>query len=219
MRALWWWIDRWRKSTAYTDLTLEEQGAYRNLLDEAQLRGGPLPDDERILAKACGDALSWARVRPAVLRRFVLGPDGWRNATLDKILRESIGRAERQHRYRVRNADHNAQRNDRHNNTHSPSPSPSPYLQEQDQEQSPPKARRPVENPKAVENPKLAVLIKLVHSVLDAHPALAAPGQLAELAAETKQRAADAHLAYTALAIAAAIDQALTQRVAAVVRS
>ena len=24
MRAAWWWIDRWRKSTAYTDMTAEE---------------------------------------------------------------------------------------------------------------------------------------------------------------------------------------------------
>ena len=58
LNALWWWIDRWRKSTAYMDMTLEEQGAYRNLIDEATLRGGPLPTDERILAKACGEPLA-----------------------------------------------------------------------------------------------------------------------------------------------------------------
>ena len=43
MRAAWWWIDRWRKSTAYTDMTAEEQGVYRNLLDELWLRDGVLP--------------------------------------------------------------------------------------------------------------------------------------------------------------------------------
>lgn len=68
------------------DMTLEEQGAYRNLLDEAHLRGGPLPNDERILAKACGDALAWSRVKTAVMARFELRPDGWRNPTLDGVI-------------------------------------------------------------------------------------------------------------------------------------
>lgn len=92
--GLFWWIDRWRKSTAYTDMTLEEQGAYRNLLDEAQLRGGPIPDDERILAKACGDALAWPRVRTAVLARFELTADGWRNRTGDEVREKGIAIAE-----------------------------------------------------------------------------------------------------------------------------
>ena len=100
--ALWWWIDRWRKSTAYADMTLEEQGAYRNLLDEATLRGGPLPDDERILAKASGDAMRWLEVRPAVMKRFRKTAEGWRNDTLDKVLHESANRATRQQRYRDR---------------------------------------------------------------------------------------------------------------------
>lgn len=86
MRALWWWIDRWRKSTAFMDMTLEQQGAYRNLLDEAALRGGPLPNDDRILAKACGDATAWKRIRDVVMARFTLAADGWRNETLDSVL-------------------------------------------------------------------------------------------------------------------------------------
>ena len=89
LHALWWWIDRWRKSTAYTDMTLEEQGAYRNLLDEAHLRGGGIPNDERILARACGDALAWERVRAAVLARFTLREDGWHNETLDSVRERS----------------------------------------------------------------------------------------------------------------------------------
>lgn len=87
--GLFWWIDRWRKSSAFMDMTLEEQGAYRNLLDEAHLRGGPLPNDERILAKACGDALAWPRVGPTVMARFHLHRDGWRNATMDEIYSKS----------------------------------------------------------------------------------------------------------------------------------
>lgn len=110
LNALWWWIDRWRKSTAYTDMTLEEQGAYRNLLDEAQLRGGPLPNDERVLARACGDARAWKRVRPAVIKHFHLAADGWRNDTLDEVIKESARRATNQERYRARRSQHGHKR-------------------------------------------------------------------------------------------------------------
>ena len=100
MNALWWWIDRWRKSTAYTDMTLEQQGAYRNLIDEATLRGGAIPDDERVLAKACGDAKAWRRIKGVVLARFTRTDAGWRNDTLDEVLKQSQRRAEKQARYR-----------------------------------------------------------------------------------------------------------------------
>jgi len=100
MRGLMWWIDRWRKSTAYTDMSLEAQAAYRNLLDEAWLRGGAIPDNEATLARACGDATRWREVRDAVLPRFYRTSDGWRNETLDSVLREAKQRAARQARYR-----------------------------------------------------------------------------------------------------------------------
>lgn len=100
LTALWWWIDRWRKSTAFMDMTLEEQGAYRNLLDEATLRGGAIPNDERLLEKASGDAKRWRRLRPAVMARFTLSAEGWRNETLDEVLRESQRRAKKQRDYR-----------------------------------------------------------------------------------------------------------------------
>lgn len=96
MRAAWWWIDRWRKSTAYTDMTLAEQGAYRNLLDELWLRGGALPNDERILAKICGDPWGWKKVRENVLARFSLTPEGWRNETHDEVSAQSNAFHERQ---------------------------------------------------------------------------------------------------------------------------
>lgn len=139
--ALMWWIDRWRKSTAYTDMTLEEQAAYRNLLDEATLRGGLVPLDERILARACGDALAWDRVRGPVLARFERTPEGYRNATLDKVLRETQLRVEKQQRWRDRqkaggnargNAGGNANGNDRGNETGSPDPDPDPDLDLED---------------------------------------------------------------------------------------
>ena len=111
-------------------MTLEEQGAYRNLLDEAHLRGGGIPNDERILARACGDPLAWPRVKAAVLARFVLRDDGWHNETGDAVRRQSEARAERQAAYRdrltKRNADRNGPHNKDDNKAHSPSPSPSP---------------------------------------------------------------------------------------------
>ena len=102
LTGLMWWIDRWRKSTAYTDMTLEQQGAYRNLLDECTLRGGPIPDDDRILGKASGDPKRWPKVREVVLKRFTLASDGWRNETLDEVLCASIKRMERQSRWRLK---------------------------------------------------------------------------------------------------------------------
>lgn len=102
LSGLWWWIDRWRKSSAFTGMTLEEQGAYRNILDEAALRGGPIPNNEDVLARACGDARRWRKVRPAVMARFVLSADGWRNETMDEVITESKRRAEKQRSYRNR---------------------------------------------------------------------------------------------------------------------
>jgi uncharacterized protein YdaU (DUF1376 family) len=132
LSGLWWWIDRWRKSTAYTDMTLAEQGAYRNLLDEAHLRGGALPNNERILAKASGDAVGWPEVRAVVMAHFELHADGWHNATLDSVLRESNRRAEKQREYRARqdrgNATGNATGNGGGNEVRPPDPDPDPDL-------------------------------------------------------------------------------------------
>jgi uncharacterized protein YdaU (DUF1376 family) len=102
MMGLLWWIDRWRTSAAYRAMTLEEQGAYRNLLDEAYLSGGVVPNNERILAQACGDASRWPAVRDAVLAKFTLTPAGWRNDTLDAVLHRSQARADRVARFRAR---------------------------------------------------------------------------------------------------------------------
>ena len=63
LRGMTWWIDRWRQSTAFIDLTLEEQGAYRNLCEEAWLRGGAIPNDPRVLARASGDAVRWPKLK------------------------------------------------------------------------------------------------------------------------------------------------------------
>ena len=102
LSALWWWIDRWRQSSAYTSMSLEEQGAYRNLLDEAWLRGGALEDDDDILAKACGDPRRWPKLRKRLMRHFAKHHDGWHNDILDAVLRQSIRRATNQRSYRDR---------------------------------------------------------------------------------------------------------------------
>jgi len=114
VRALYWWIDRWRKSTAYTDMSLEEQGAYRNLLDEAALRGGALPLDDRSIAKASGDAIRWPKLKAVVMKRFHKLADGWHNETLDQVLRATATRAAKQRRYREAHGhdDGNDDRND-----------------------------------------------------------------------------------------------------------
>jgi uncharacterized protein YdaU (DUF1376 family) len=112
MRAAWWWIDRWRKSTAYTDMTPEQKGVYRDLLDELWIRDGVIPKDEKILRKIAGaDAACWKRVRKAVLAHFTLTRKGYRNETHDKIQHESELARRRQERYRAsRDASHNASR-------------------------------------------------------------------------------------------------------------
>lgn len=142
-RAGWWWIDRWRKSTAYTDLTLSEQGAYRNLLDELWLRGGVLPADDRVLAKISGDAVEWPKVRARVLERFYKCPEGYRNQTHDEVSKESKRRADKQKAWRDRqrdgngagNAGGNGNDNESRNVTHSPGLGPGkgkgPYKRQQ----------------------------------------------------------------------------------------
>lgn len=104
MIGLYWHIDRWRQSAAYVEMTVEEQGAYRNLLDEATLRDGGIPNDERLLARvSCGgDTRVWKRVKAACLRRFELRDGVLVNGTLEKVLRASQTRIDRQQRYRDR---------------------------------------------------------------------------------------------------------------------
>ena len=97
-----WWIDRWRKSTAWTGMTLEEQGAYRNLLDEAWLRGGAIPNDPRVLAQASGDPKRWAKVRAKVLAKFYVIQNEYRHETIDDLMARAQKGAQKQQVYRER---------------------------------------------------------------------------------------------------------------------
>ena len=85
----WWWIDRWRRSSAFIDFTLAQQGAYRNLIDELWLRGGILPDDDRTLGRASGDQLEWADMRDKVMAKFYSVEGGWRHETVDEVMGKS----------------------------------------------------------------------------------------------------------------------------------
>ena len=101
MRAAWWWIDRWRNSTAYTDMTAEEQGLYRNLLDEVWKRESHhIPDDQATLAKISGDPEAWKRSGERVMRWMRKDPEGWTNDTALEVIQQSKDRAEKQARYR-----------------------------------------------------------------------------------------------------------------------
>lgn len=100
LTGMMWWIDRWRKSTAFTDMTLEEQGAYRNLLEEAWLRGGAIPNDPRVLARASGDAERWPKVRAKVLPRFHLSGGEYHHETIDELIAQAQKNASKQHLYR-----------------------------------------------------------------------------------------------------------------------
>jgi uncharacterized protein YdaU (DUF1376 family) len=135
MRAAWWWIDRWRKSTAHTDMTAEEQGLYRNLLDEIWLReDGVIPDDPTTLANASGSVTAWSRSGNKVLRWMKRVPGGWTNETALEVRRQARRRADKQKAYRERlklrngngasNAVGNVAGNATGNKPGSPSPSP-----------------------------------------------------------------------------------------------
>lgn len=103
MRAAWWWIDRWRTSSAYANLTMAEQGAYRNLLDELWLRDGLLPDDDRLLERASGAGSEWAKLRENVLDHFTPADGGYRHATHDAVQAESQAKAKKAQNWRDRN--------------------------------------------------------------------------------------------------------------------
>lgn len=158
MHAAWWWIDRWRKSTAYTDMTLAEMGAYRNLLDELWLRDGVLPDNDRVLGKIAGSASEWPSVKAAVMGHFRKVRGGWRNDTHDAIQRESQRLAAKQQRYRDRlkaqivtgNVTGDVSR----------SPSPSPYVRTERVQNTLSVSRTPRATPKVNGNPEVKTFIE-----------------------------------------------------------
>jgi uncharacterized protein YdaU (DUF1376 family) len=88
MRAAWWWIDRWRKSTAFLSMTAEEQGIYRNLLDGIWLFEGAIPDAS-LFAIAGANATAWERSWPKVQKWFRQTPEGWVNETAFEMMQKT----------------------------------------------------------------------------------------------------------------------------------
>lgn len=123
MKAAWWWIDRWRTSSAYRKMSAEERGVYREFIDELWLHDGLLTLDEMELSRIAGGEKVFRRVKQKVLSFFVKTSEGYRNETHDEVQRQSSLRSERQKRYR--NAKRNVTVGGDGNITASPSPSPS----------------------------------------------------------------------------------------------
>jgi uncharacterized protein YdaU (DUF1376 family) len=88
MRAAWWWIDRWRKSTAFLSMTVEEQGIYRNLLDGMWLFEGAIPDAS-LFAISGANATAWERSWPTVQKWFRLTDKGWVNDTALEVMKKT----------------------------------------------------------------------------------------------------------------------------------
>lgn len=124
MRAAFWWIDRWRASTAYTDMTVEQQGLYRNLLDEVWMREDHVVP-EASLGKASGDPIAWEKHGPFILRWMKKVRGGYTNETALEVVDSSKKRAEKQQRYRDK--QRNNEGNDGGNDTGNSGGSPSPF--------------------------------------------------------------------------------------------
>lgn len=83
-----WYPADWRMSRAFSTMTLEQQGAYRNLLD-MYYRQGRLPLDEEELRMYSGaNPREWKRVWPVVSLWFAKQSDWLVNAKADEIYKK-----------------------------------------------------------------------------------------------------------------------------------
>lgn len=138
VRAAWWWIDRWRKSTAFLCMSLEEQGLYRNLLDAVWIfPDHVIPDLPRVLLQASGaTAEEWARSGPNVLAAGMQRVDGgWTNNTALEVIgqgeeiskaRSEAGRRGAASRWHTDGKPDGKGHGKPDSKTIAPSPSPSP---------------------------------------------------------------------------------------------
>jgi uncharacterized protein YdaU (DUF1376 family) len=88
-----WYIGDYRRDTGR--LNTVEHGAYRLLIDEYFVGGGPLPDDDKILRRiVCADTLEeWQAIRPAVERFFRVEDGKWHHKRVEKELDAARKRA------------------------------------------------------------------------------------------------------------------------------
>ena len=76
-------------------LNFAEQGVYRALIDEYMMTGGPLPDDDKILARIVGATpKEWARFAPAIRAFFTPINGVLRHVKCDEVLTHQKGKSE-----------------------------------------------------------------------------------------------------------------------------
>lgn len=87
-----WFARDWLASEARATMTLEQQGAYRNLLDHAWLNDPPctLPTDHRVLAMFSGLGDRWPEVGVPLLEWFVEKQGRLVNERLQKVFKEAM---------------------------------------------------------------------------------------------------------------------------------
>lgn len=90
--AYQWYARDFLSSTAHATMTLEEQGAYRNLLDRAWIDDPPcsLPDDDDELARLSGAGDRWPEMAPKIRRWFIVKKQRLWNAKQLKNFRELL---------------------------------------------------------------------------------------------------------------------------------
>jgi len=74
------YVAEWDADTAH--LSNEEDGAYGRLT-RYYWRNGPLPDDDKMLARIVRDQRAWKRLRPIMLQFFRVVDGQWRHKRID----------------------------------------------------------------------------------------------------------------------------------------
>jgi uncharacterized protein YdaU (DUF1376 family) len=106
--AEWFWTDRWMGSSGFL-LPMEPRGLYREMLTQAWLRGGFLPNDQEAIRRAVGATeKEWSRCWPKVKRYWREDGDTLVNDTQVEVMtnaRAASGRA-REHAQKAARARH-----------------------------------------------------------------------------------------------------------------
>src|SRR5689334_14273251 len=88
--AEWFWVDRWTGSSAFL-LPISAKGLYREMLSQAWLRGGKLPNDPASIQRAVGcTPEEWAANWPLIARYFRAKNGQLFNQTQAKIYRQAV---------------------------------------------------------------------------------------------------------------------------------
>lgn len=95
LRAEWFWTDRWMTSSAFL-LPMEPRGLYREMLTQAWMRGGSLPNDHEAIQRACGATRAeWRRSWPTLERYWRVDGVTLVNDTQLEVMAEARAAADR----------------------------------------------------------------------------------------------------------------------------